>query len=336
LVATIIPWWTFVQKLKVKTIRIEGIGEPLRLDVWLAKNMPWLSRSRLQGLINEGFVLLNDEKVKPNHKISSGELVSITIPPPERSTLQPEEGPLDLLYEDEHLLVINKPAGLAVHPGGGVRGGTLVNLLLHHCRELSGIGGVEKPGIVHRLDKDTTGVMVVAKDDWTHLGLSSQFQERKVKKEYLALVWGEMGRRAGVIELPIGRSRRDRKKMAVRELGGRAAVTSYKVLEDFGLCTYLAVRLGTGRTHQIRVHLSHLGHPLVGDPKYGGRRKMLGKLSPSQRDLAKRLLELLPRQALHAHLLGFVHPISRKYLEFSSPLGGDMAQALELLRRGGS
>ncbi len=320
------------KRLKVKTVKIEGIGEPLRLDVWLVKNMQGLSRSRLQGLVNEGFILLNNKKVKPNHRVSSGELVTITIPSPERSTLQPEEGPLNVLYEDEHLLVINKPPGLAVHPGGGVRQGTLVNLLLHHCRELSGIGGIEKPGIVHRLDKDTTGVMVVAKDDWTHLELSSQFQRREVKKEYLALVWGELGGGEGVIELPIGRSRKDRKKMAVRELGGREALTRYKVLEDFGLCSYLAVRLGTGRTHQIRVHLSHISHPIVGDPKYGGRRKMLGKLPPSQRDMARMLLELLPRQALHAHHLGFVHPISREYLEFSSPLWGDMAKALELLR----
>lgn len=324
------------KRLKRKTIKVEGVGEPLRLDSWLARTLQGLSRSRLKGLINDGFVLLNNKKVKPSHKVSSGELVTITIPPPQRSTLQPEEGALDVLYEDEHLLVLNKPPGLAVHPGGGVSQGTLVNLLLHHCRELSGIGGVEKPGIVHRLDKDTTGVMVVAKDDLTHLGLSSQLQRREVKKEYLALVWGEMGKREGVIELPIGRSRKDRKRMAIRELGGREAVTSYKVLENFGLCSYLALRLGTGRTHQIRVHLSHLSHPLVGDPKYGGRMKMLGKIPLSQRDLAKRLLELLPRQALHAYLLGFVHPISRKYKEFSSPLCDDMSEALRLLRREGS
>ncbi len=318
--------------LKSKTLRVEGAEGPLRLDLWLANTLEGLTRSRLKGLIANGFVLLNDRKVKPSHKVSPGELVTITIPPRQKPTLLPEEGPLEVLYEDEHLLVVNKPPGLTVHPGGSVNAGTLVNILLHHCNELSGIGGEEKPGIVHRLDKNTTGVMVVAKDDLTHLGLSLQWQKREVRKEYLAIVWGAMEGQKGVIELPIGRSPKNRKKMAVRELGGKEAVTSYQVLEEFGLCSYLLLRLGTGRTHQIRVHLSHLGHPLIGDPKYGGRRKILGRLPPTQRELARRLLEVIPRQALHAHLLGFVHPISQKYLEFSAPLWEDMAEVLGLLR----
>ena len=317
--------------MKSKSLRVEGIKEPLRLDSWLARNLQGFTRSRLKGLINDGYVLLDQRRVKPSHRVSPGELVTITVPPPQRCTLQPEEGGLDIIYEDEHLLVINKPPKLAVHPGGGVDHGTLVNLLLHHCKKLSGIGGVEKPGIVHRLDKDTTGVMVVAKDDLTHLELSAQFKRRSVRKEYRAIVWGEMEDEKGVIELPIGRSRKDRKKMAVRELGGRDAVTSYQLLEKYGLCSYLMIKLGTGRTHQIRVHLSHLGHPLLGDPKYGGRGKMLGKIPPSQREVAKRLLEIMPRQALHASLLGLHHPVTGKYLEFTSQLWGDMARALELL-----
>lgn len=318
--------------MKRKTLKVEGIDEPLRLDLWLTKKLKGLTRSRLKHLIEDGFVLLNDQEVKASHKVSSGDLVTIIFPPPQRSALQPKEGPIEILYENGHLLVVNKPPGLAVHPGEGVSQVTLVNLLLHHCGKLSGIGGVGKPGIVHRLDKDTTGVMVVAKDDLTHVGLSTQLKKREVEREYLAIVWGKMERQKGMIDLPLGRSPKDRRKMAVKGIGGREALTSYQVLERFGLCSYLTLRLGTGRTHQIRVHLSHLGHPLVGDPKYGGRSKMLGKLPPSQRDLAIRLLELIPRQALHAHLLGFVHPISGKYLKFSTPLWEDMAGVLRLLR----
>jgi 23S rRNA pseudouridine1911/1915/1917 synthase len=247
---------------------------------------------------------------------------------------EPEDIPLDIFFEDEHLLVVNKPAGMMVHPASGIYTGTLVNALRHHSKGLSAVGGEQRAGIVHRLDKDTTGLLMVAKTDQAHRRLAEQLARRTVRREYRAIVWGQFPADDGSIDSPIGRSRGDRKKMAVRLVEGRKAVTHYHIEEEFGICSYLALKLETGRTHQIRVHLAHLGHPVLGDPKYGGRRKKLSGLSSPAREVGQELLKVMGRQALHAKLLGFTHPATETFMQFESDLPADMEQALEVLRTG--
>ncbi|MBM3888998.1 MAG: RluA family pseudouridine synthase, partial [Verrucomicrobia bacterium] len=259
---------------------------------------------------------------KASHRVHAGETFVVTIPPPEPSEVTPEAIPLDVLYEDDDLIVINKPPGLVVHPCPGHRAHTLVNALLHHCRgRLSGIGGVERPGIVHRLDHFTSGCLVAAKNDVAHRALQAQFKSRAVAKHYLAIVWGVPRLSRGRIEAAIGRSARDRKKMIVVRRGGREAVTEFEVLKPFGEASLVRCELHTGRTHQIRVHLAVLGHPVVGDTVYGpGRRHPLNKLAG--------------RQMLHAHVLAFEHPRTHKRLEFTAPLPQDMAALIERLESG--
>jgi 23S rRNA pseudouridine1911/1915/1917 synthase len=244
----------------------------------------------------------------------------------------PEKIPLDIFFEDEHLLVVNKPAGMVVHPASGVYTGTLVNALLYHCRELSGINGSTRAGIVHRLDKDTTGLLMVAKTDEAHRALADQLAKRTVRREYRAIVWGQFPTVKGSVDSPIGRHRVDRKKMAVQLIDGRKAVTHYRVEKEFGVCSYLSLKLETGRTHQIRVHLAHLGHPVLGDPKYGGRRKKLTSLRQAARTIGQELLKVMPRQALHAKVLGFKHPLTGTIMQFEADLPEDMEIALALLK----
>ncbi len=246
--------------------------------------------------------------------------------------VEPEDIPLDIFFEDEHLLVINKPAGMMVHPASGIYTGTLVNALLHHSRDLSGVGAPLRAGIVHRLDKDTTGLLMAAKTDQAHRRLAEQLARRTVRREYRAIVWGQFPAETGSIDSPIGRSRGDRKKMAVRLVEGRKAVTHYHIEEEFGICSFLALKLETGRTHQIRVHLTHLGHPVLGDPKYGGRTKRLSGLGAPARTLGQELLTVMPRQALHAKVLGFTHPMTETFMQFESDLPADMEAALGVLR----
>ena len=250
----------------------------------------------------------------------------------EKPSVEPENIPLDVVYEDSDLLVINKKAGMVVHPAVGNFSGTLVNALLFHCKDLSGINGVLRPGIVHRLDKNTSGLLVVAKNDLAHLGLAEQIQNRSLLREYVAVAWGHMADEEGTIEAPIGRAMKDRKKMAVTRLKGRESLTQYKVLERYDLCNLLSIRLKTGRTHQIRVHLSYLNHPVLGDPEYGGRQKWIKGIYDRERPFAQKLLSLIERQALHARKLGFVHPRTKDYQEFDSPLPEDMDSLLNLLR----
>jgi 23S rRNA pseudouridine1911/1915/1917 synthase len=259
--------------------------------------------------------------------------VVVTIPDPEPARMIAETIPLDILHEDRYLLVVDKPPGMVVHPGSGVRQGTLANALLAHCDDLSGIGGVVRPGIVHRLDKGTSGLIVVAKDDRTHLALSEALKAREVTRTYEAIVWGEP-RETGKIETLIGRSLRDRKKMAVLKRTGRTAITSFRVVERFAFAARLEVRLETGRTHQIRVHLAHVGHPVFGDPTYGGRRRKYGSLSSSTMEEARGLLELIGRQALHAARLSFVHPGTGKRMDFKAPVPQDMGRLISALRLG--
>ncbi len=264
--------------------------------------------------------------MRASYKVRGGERVEIEIPPVCPSCLEPEDRPLAVLHEDEDLIVLNKPAGIAVHPGAGARTGTLVNALLHHCRSLSVIGGMERPGIVHRLDKDTTGALVVAKNDRAHRALASQFKARKVKKLYEALAWGRPRSREGMIDEPIGRHRTARIKMAIRA-DGRPARTRYRVVSTHGPVSFIELEPATGRTHQIRVHLMSIRHPVVGDPLYGGQRAV------SVGDpLARRLLTSYGGLALHARRLGLTHPVRGCWMEFVAPRPADFEQLLDALQ----
>ena len=308
--------------IQVVTIERSLPGE--RLDAWLRVKVPGLSRGAIQRLIEQGNIRVNGHVVKPTHTPRAGERVEVEVPEPTTPVAGPEEIPLEILYEDEALLVLNKPPGLVVHPASGHETGTLVNALLHHCQgQLSGIGGVARPGIVHRLDKDTSGCMVVAKNDDTHLALSAQFASRKVEKIYHAIVCGEMARDHGEIRAAIARHSSHRKCMAVDEEFGREAHTGYRVVERLRDATLAQALLHTGRTHQIRVHFKFLGYPLVGDATYGHRQNL-------------RLEELTgyraPRQMLHAYHLAFIHPRTAKRLVFEAPRPEDFEDALAALR----
>lgn len=292
----------------------EKSGE--RIDVFLARKYPEMSRSHLQKLITAEEVLINGKSRKANYKLSEGELVSLCLPEPEVINISPENIPLDILYEDSDIIVINKPRGMVVHPAAGVTTGTLVNALLAHCDDLSGINGVIRPGIVHRLDKDTSGVMVAAKNDVAHINLSEQIKNKTAKRVYWAIVFGNIKESSGTINGDIGRNPNDRQKMAIVTANGKPATTKFKVLERFGQYTLIECRLLTGRTHQIRVHMTSIGHPLVGDPKYGR-----GK-SPFK----------IQGQALHSLNLTLVHPKTGKEMIFEAPLPEDMKKILSAMR----
>jgi 23S rRNA pseudouridine1911/1915/1917 synthase len=297
-----------------------------RLDTFLRGKFPAASRGVLQRLIEEGHIRVNGQIVKPTHHPHAGEKIEVHWPEAKPAKAQPEKIPLDILFEDKSLLVVNKPAGLVVHPAAGHEEHTLVNALLHHCKgSLSGIGGVARPGIVHRLDKETSGCLVVAKNDETHLALSEQFAVREVKKIYHALICGEPARKSGEIHAAIARHPTHRKRMAVRDdSSGRAAHTSYKILERLYAATLMEAQIHTGRTHQVRVHFQFIGHPLVGDDTYGARQNA-------------RLKELTnyaaPRVMLHARELSFIHPRRKKLMTFEAPLPEDFLAALKLLRQ---
>jgi 23S rRNA pseudouridine1911/1915/1917 synthase len=315
---------------------VEETNTP-RLDVYLAENVPDASRSYIQKLIADGHVFVNGSVQRPNYKVQRGEKVSLTIPPPEPMEVKAEDIPLDVVYEDDQIIVINKPRGMTVHPAPGSKQGTLVNAILAHSDDLSGIGGVERPGIVHRLDKDTTGLLVVAKTDQAHQSLQGQIQTRTAERRYVALVWGETKFNDAVVDAPIGRHPSDRQKMAVikdtNRYTAREAVTHLKIIDRFRNFTLLEAKLDTGRTHQIRVHCSFIGHPVVGDPAYGGAKRAIpssySKLE--QRDLST-LIEALHGQALHAFSLSFDHPTTSKRLAFEAPMPEDMRKLVEWLR----
>ena len=285
----------------------------VRLDQFLAKRLPEHSRSRLQQLIRGGFVRLNGGTSRPRQIVRAGDKIDLIEPPPEKVDIQPEAIPLDVLFEDDDLIVINKPAGMTVHPGAGQREHTLVNALLSHCAGLSGVGGKERPGIVHRLDKETSGCLVVAKNDMAHRELSKQFAARTVEKIYLALVAGKLRKPAGVIDEKIGRHPVHRKRMQVSPHRGRTARTEYRVIRSSDMASLIECRLHSGRTHQIRVHLHHLGHPVLGDKVYGPR-------------FAKNF----PRQMLHGLKLGFRHPRTSQWKTFEASLPVDFDIAVKL------
>src|SRR5690348_4977042 len=312
-----------------------------RLDRVLASHVTALSRTRLKALVQDGRVTVGGRTIRdPGHRVNAGERLTVEVPPPEPAVPEPESIPLAIVHEDDDLIVIDKPPGLVVHPAAGNRSGTLVNALIAHCgASLSGIGGVRRPGIVHRLDKDTTGLMVVAKNDRAHQGLAAQFADHgrtgPLQRGYLAFVWGVPERPRGTIDKPLGRHPQARERMAVRP-GGRRAVTHYDVLErylgtdDRAVASLLDCRLETGRTHQIRVHLASIGHPLLGDQLYGaGYRTKAAHLTAE----ARIALETLGRQALHAYLLGIEHPTSGDDLVLRSPLPADLAELRATLGR---
>jgi 23S rRNA pseudouridine1911/1915/1917 synthase len=289
----------------------------LRLDQFLRRELPEHSRAFLQKLIEQGDVRVNGKPSKPSHTVRAGDEIGIEIPPPRPLAARPEEIPLDVLFEDSDLIVVNKPAGLVVHPAAGNQEHTLVNALLHHCRGgLAGIGGVERPGIVHRLDKGTSGCIVVAKTDFAHQALVAQFKSRGVKKIYRAVCWGKLERPSGRIETVIGRSERDRKKMSARVARGRQAVTDYRVLKQFPDFALVELHIHTGRTHQIRVHMAHIGHPVVGDATYG---RKAGMGNPESQISVARVM-------LHAYKLGFTHPRTQQFVEFTAPVPEDMVK----------
>jgi 23S rRNA pseudouridine1911/1915/1917 synthase len=290
-----------------------------RLDAYLPLALSGmdLSRSRVQSLIDEGNVLLNGSRPKASARLKAGDAIDVTIPPPREWDLQAEDIPLDVVYEDGHILIINKPRGMVVHPAAGHWSGTLANAILSRCPDLAGIGGEVRPGIVHRLDKDTTGLLVVAKDEKSMKDLQEQIKARKVKRQYIALVKGRVGPDAGTVDAPIGRHPVHRKKMAVTK-SGRPAVTDYEVIARFGQeYTLVLAKLRTGRTHQIRVHMGYLGHPVAADPVYSRGNGELG----------------MAGQALHAWRLGLYRPGDGEFIEFSAPLPEDFRNALETLKR---
>jgi 23S rRNA pseudouridine1911/1915/1917 synthase len=310
---------------RVETFTVEHSHPGERLDTFLRKKFPALSRGAVQRLIEEGYITVNAKPAKPTHAPRSGDVIHIEFPEAKPAEARAEDIPLDILFEDKSLLVLNKPAGIVVHPAAGNEEHTLVNALLHHCKgELSGIGGVARPGIVHRLDKETSGCLVVAKNDESHIALSAQFAGRTVEKIYVAIVCGIVPRDEGNICAAIARHPTHRKRMAVHDDDdGRPAHTGYRVIERLNHATLIEAHLFTGRTHQIRVHFQHLGYPVAGDETYGQRQT---------RKLSELTSYAPPRVLLHAHKLAFTHPRTGKKVSFTAPIPADMEEALSALR----
>ncbi len=291
-----------------------------RLDIFLA-GRTGITRSQIQHLIQQGDVLVNGSSSSRHYRVKAHDAITLNQPEKETKALIAEPVPINILYKDDHLAVVDKPAGMVVYPSAGHAHNTLMNALAYHCDRLANVGGPLRPGVVHRLDRETSGVMVVALDDSAYYNLVEQFRERSINRKYVALIYGNIKADRGEIAAPIGRSESDRKKMSTRARRGKEAVTRWKVLERFGVATLLELRLGTGRTHQIRVHLSSIGYPVLGDKTYGRKTEVetnRGKVS-------------IPRQMLHAEILGFKHPVSGEYMEFSSPMPEDMKKVAGIL-----
>lgn len=288
-----------------------------RIDKWISDQLSDVSRSQIQLWIKEGHIRVGGAAVKPNYKLAENDVVTWEIPEAEAAEIIPEDIPLDVVFEDRDVIVVNKPRGLVVHPAAGHAKGTLVNALMHHCQDLSGINGVMRPGIVHRIDKDTSGLIMAAKNDMAHLHLAAQLKAHTVHRKYIALVQGNLAHDQGTVDAPIGRDPKDRKLFTVTDVNSKHAVTHFSVMERFGDCTLVELKLETGRTHQIRVHMKFIGHPLVGDPAYGRSKG----------------ITMEGGQALHAAELGFVHPRTEEYLQFEASLPADMDALLESLRK---
>jgi 23S rRNA pseudouridine1911/1915/1917 synthase len=284
-------------------IKAEGNGAGIRVDSYIASKLDFLSRSHVQRMIDQGMVKVNGKNVKRNYLVKEGDLIVADVLEPKKPEVLPQDIPIDIVYEDSHLMVVNKPAGMVVHPAPGNYSNTLVNALLAYCDDLSGINGVYRPGIVHRIDKDTTGLLVVAKNENAHRGLAAQLKDHSITRRYVALVEGVLNEDKGIIDAPIGRNPADRKKMAVVQRNSKNAITRFKVIKRYTGYTLIELMLETGRTHQIRVHMAYIGHPVVGDPEYGKK----GELGATG-------------QLLHAAALGFIHPVKGEYMVFEAPL----------------
>jgi len=309
------------------TILVDMSDSGKRLDLLIASRISDCSRSVATTLIRNGMIRVQGVAKKPGYRVKPGDKICGAIPPPEPVLFKPEPIPIHILYEDDDIIVVDKQPGLVMHPAPGHYSGTLVNGLLYHCPGLEGIGGKLRPGIVHRLDKDTSGVLVVAKNGAAHQNLSKQFKSRKITKKYLALVYGKMDTDSGTVSLPIGRHPVDRKKMSTNSRKSRIAETSWQIRERFELASLIEVNLKTGRTHQIRVHCAAIRHPVIGDPVYGGRKS--GKMVTGEKDD----LKSVPRQMLHAWRLVFIHPMTKRIVSFEAPIPSDMQDMITSLRR---
>jgi 23S rRNA pseudouridine1911/1915/1917 synthase len=305
-----------------------------RIDTFLTNQIENATRSKVQKLISDCMVFVNGKNVKSNYLVKPFDIIEASHPIlPRPDETEPEEIPLDIVYEDDYLIIVNKPAGMVAHPAYANYTGTLVNALLHHTKKLSALNQPGRPGIVHRIDKDTSGLLVVAKDDWTHSRLAAQFSKHAIEREYHAVCWGKFDSPEGTINKKITRSKSDRKKFTVSEKEGKEAITLYKVLEQFEFTSYIKLNLKTGRTHQIRVHLAGLNKPIFGDNTYGGNKILFGSDLPGMKSRVQNLLELMPRQALHAKTIGFIHPHSKKFVRYDSELPSDMKELLTKLRK---
>ncbi len=307
-----------LDKNEWQTVVVEEEDEGKRIDKFLSEFMPDMSRSYIQKLFGTGNVMRNEMGVKPGYKICAGDKISISIPEAVEPKIEPENIPLEILYEDQDVILINKQKGMVVHPAAGHYSGTLVNALMYHCHDqLSGINGVLRPGIVHRIDRDTTGVLIVCKNDMSHNNIAAQLKQHSITRRYYAVVYGNIKEEDGTVNAPIGRHPTDRKKMAINYKNGKEAVTHYRVVERFGKYTWIECRLETGRTHQIRVHMSSIGHPLLGDTVYGPTKCPYG---------------FLTGQTLHAYILGFIHPRTGEYMEFCASLPDYFERLIRILR----
>jgi len=317
----------------IVTIEVSENIEGNRLDKFLADHQDLeLTRSKIQKLIKDGKILVDDSPAAAKYQVTTGQIIKIEIPPKPPSEIIGENISLDIRYSDEYLIVVNKPAGMVTHPAVGNRSGTLVNALVHHFKTLATEAGEDRPGIVHRLDKETSGLLVVARDDDVYLKLQKAIQDRSLTRTYLALICGHMKETEGQIDLPIGRSTQDHKKMVVSELNGKTAQTKYELSERFRLYDLLKLTLLTGRTHQIRVHLSYLSHPVFADATYGGKEKHYRTIFGPDRPLVKKMNEVIKRQALHAALLQFEHPVTKEMIKIEAELPDDFQAVLDLLR----
>lgn len=314
-------------------ILIDETGVGQRLDRFLTEKLSDHSRTRIRQLIDNEHISVNGRHRPASFKLRGGETIAVHIPDPVPAEAVPENIPLDILYEDSDLLVINKTADMIVHPLPGTQSGTLVNALLYHCKDLSGINGVQRPGIIHRLDKATSGCLVVAKNDTAHRSLAAQFKNRTIHKEYLAVVWGTPDPASGEITTQIGRDTANRTKMSSSPVVGRTAVSKYNLKGVYGPCSIVGIKIITGRTHQIRVHMEHIGHPVVGDETYGGGPGIIGRIPERFRIPGKRCLKRMGRQALHAHTLSFSHPVTKETMSFTAPVPPDLDDLLEFLKK---
>jgi 23S rRNA pseudouridine1911/1915/1917 synthase len=304
-----------------------------RLDLFLTNSIENATRSKVQKLIEANYVFVNGKNVKASYLVQPKDIIEASHPvTPRPEFAEPEEIPLDIIYEDEYLIIVNKAAGMVAHPAYSNYTGTLVNALLHHTKSLSNINEPGRPGIVHRIDKDTSGLLVVAKDDWTHAKLAAQFSKHNIEREYWAAAWGIFEKKSGEINSNIVRSKKDRKKFTTSDSDGKKAITFYEVLEEFEFASLVKLNLKTGRTHQIRVHLSSINHPIFGDATYGGTEIRYGSNLPKIKSRIQNLLEMMPRQALHAKTLGFIHPHKKELVRFNTELPDDMQKLILKLR----